>query len=172
MTQREDYTDEEWAQIIAAPVAVIAAVIGASPGGPLSIMQEVAAAVKGFEQAAAERRDNPLIAALLLTLKGRFEAATGKGADPANEQVDIIELGKDPARCVAACSDARALLARKAPPEIAAELCAWLYQLADDVARAATEGGFLGIGGEQVNDKERAILAELAAALGVTPAAA
>jgi hypothetical protein len=172
MTQREDYTDEEWAQIVAAPVAVIAAVIGASPGGPLSIMQEVGAAVKGFEQAATERRENPLIAALLVTLKGRFEAATSKGADPANEQVDIMELGKDPARCVAACRDARALLDRKAPAEPAAELRSWLYELAEAVAHAATEGGFFGMGGEQVNAKERAILAELADALGVTPAGA
>lgn len=165
MSERADYSDEEWGTIVGAPVAVIAAVIGSSPSGPVAIMQEVGAAVKSFERAAEERRDNPLIAALLVTLKGRFEAF-GK-SDPANEQVDIMELGKDPARAVALCREARELLERKAPPEHAAELRAWLYELAESVARAAPEGGFFGMGGEQVNAKEQAILDELAAALGV-----
>lgn len=171
MSERQDYTDEEWATIIAGPVAVISAVIGASPGGPVAIMQEVGAAVKSFEQAAAERRSNPLIAALLVTLKGRFEAFSGKKGDPAAEQVDIIELGKDPARAVAKVRELRDLLERKAPPEPAAELRAWLYELAVAVAHGALEGGFLGMGGERVNDKERAMLAEIAEALGVAPSA-
>lgn len=172
MSEREAYTDEEWATVVSAPVAVIAAVIGSSPGGPVAIMREVGAAVKAFEQAAEQRRDNPLIAALLVTLKGRFEAFTGKAGDPAAEQIDIFELGKDPARALAACRDARELLQRKAPAEHAAELLAWLYTLAEDVAHAAPEGGFLGMGGEQVNDEERAILAQIAEALGIaTPPA-
>lgn len=171
MSEREAYTDEEWATVVAAPVAVIAAVIGSSPGGPLAIMQEVGAAVKGFERAAEQRRGNPLIAALLLSLKSRFEAFTGKAGDPAAEQIDIFELGKDPARALAACRAARELLARKAPPEAAAELLGWLYELAGDVARAAPEGGFLGLGGAQVNEQERAILAQIAAALGLDPPA-
>ncbi|HMQ31923.1 MAG TPA: hypothetical protein PKD53_14435 [Chloroflexaceae bacterium] len=169
MSEREDYSDEEWATVVSAPVAVIAAVIGASPGGPLAIMQEVGAAVKAFERAAEERRANPLIAAVLVTLKGRFEAFMGKAGDPAAEQVDIMELGKDPERAVAAVAAARELLARKAPPEHAAELRAWLYELAVDVAHAAPEGGFLGMGGEQVSAPEQAMLDRLAEALAVTP---
>jgi hypothetical protein len=173
MTERSDYTDAEWATLVGAPVAVIAAVIGASPNGPVGIAQEVGAAVKSFEQAAETRRDNPLIAALLLTLKGRFEAFTGKTSDDAAvEQVDIFALGSDRARAMAAIVAARDLLAQKAPPELAAEIRAWLLELADNVAAAAAEGGFLGIGGEQVNDKERGALGEIAAALGGSPRSA
>lgn len=167
MTERGDYTDEEWAALTGAPVAVIAAVIGASPNGPVGIAQEVGAAVKAFEQAAETRRENPLIAALLLTLKGRFEAFTGKQPDDAAaEQVDIFALGSDPARAIAAIRAAHDLLAQKAPPELAAEVRAWLLELGESVAKAATEGGFMGIGGEQVSAKEHAALAEIAAALG------
>jgi hypothetical protein len=167
MSERQDYNDAEWAVIIAAPVAVIAAVIGASPGGPVSIMQEVGAAVRTFERAAQERRANPLIVALLLTLKGRFEAVMGGPGDPATDQVDIMELGRDPERALAACRAARELLDQRAPAQHAGELRAWLYELALAVAHAAPEGGFLGIGGEQVNAEERAILARIAEALGV-----
>lgn len=166
MTERSAYTDEEWATIVAAPVAVIAAVIGASPNGPLGISQEVAAAVRAFERAAETHRDNPLITALLLTLRDRFNASMGKvPEDAATEQVDIFALGRDPARAVAACRAASMLLADRAPPDIATDVRTWLVELGEAVARAANEGGFMGMGGELVNAKERAILAEIAAAL-------
>ncbi len=167
MSERQEYTDEEWATLIGAPIAVIAAVIGASPSGPIGISQEVAAAVRVFEDAAENRRSNPLIAAMLVTLRDRFNAYIGKSADdPAVEQIDIFALGRDPARAVAACREAGELLARKAPPDTTAEVRAWLIDLSHQVAQAAIEGGFMGMGGERVNQRERAILAELAAALG------
>lgn len=167
MSERGDYTDEEWATLTGAPVAVIAAVIGASPNGPVGIAQEVGAAVQAFERAAETRRDNPLIAAMLLTLKGRFEAFTGKASeDAAVEKLDIFALGSDPARALAAIGAARELLAQKAPPELAGEVGDWLLELAESVAAAASEGGFMGIGGEQVSAGEREALAAIAAALG------
>lgn len=166
MSVRERYSDEEWAAVIAAPAAVIAAVIGSSPSNPLGIMQEVGAAVKAFEQAAEQRRGNELIAAVLLALKGRFEAYMGKQPeDPAASQIDIFALGKDPARAVAAVRSASAVLAAKGPPTEAAELRAWLLEIANTVAEAAPEGGFLGMGGEQVSAEERAIIGELRQAL-------
>lgn len=167
MTERDAYTDEEWAALTGAPVAVIAAVIGASPNGPVGIAQEVGAAVAAFERAAETRRENPLIAALLLTLRDRFAAFTGKAPeDAASAQVDIFALGADRERSLAAIAAARELLERKATPELTAEVRAWLLELAESVAGAASEGGFFGVGGEQVNAKERGALAEIAAALG------
>jgi hypothetical protein len=78
-----------------------------------------------------------------------------------------MELGRDPERAVASVAAARELLDRKAPAKHGHELRVWLYELANAVAQAASEGGFLGMGGEQVNAKERAILASIAQALGV-----
>jgi len=167
MSERQEYTNEEWATLIGAPIAVIAAVIGASPSGPIGISQEVAAAVRAFEDAAETRRSNPLIADMLVTLRDRFSAYVGKHADdPAVAQIDIFALGRDPARAIAACRKAGELLARKTPPDVSAEVRAWLIDLSSKVAHAAIEGGFMGMGGERVNERERAILAEIAAALG------
>jgi hypothetical protein len=166
MAQRDEYTDTEWATLVGAPVAVIAAVIGASPSGPVGISQEVAAAVAFFERSAQERRDNPLIAGLLLTLKDRFEAFGGKQSDDRSvEQVDLFALGTNRELALATIGEAGALLAQKAPEAIGAELRDWLLELAGAVADAATEGGFLGIGGEQVSANEREVVAAIAAAL-------
>ncbi len=168
MTDRTAYTDDEWSQLIAAPAAVIAAVIGASPGGPVAIMQEVGAAVKFFEAAARTRQDNSLIAALLVTLKGHFESYLGKGSpDEAVAGIDIMAMGKDPQAAVAMVALVPGLLAAKGAGAAGDELRAWMNELAHVVAHAATEGGFLGMGGEQVNAAETQILNDLGAALGL-----
>ena len=48
----------------------------------------------------------------------------------------------------------------------------WLAGIAKSVAEAAPEGGFLGFGGTQVSEAEKATVAEIAAALGVAPPSA
>jgi hypothetical protein len=59
------------------------------------------------------------------------------------------------------------LLARKAPAPEAEGYKRWLLTVAQRVAEAAKEGGFLGIGGVRVSEAEQATLAEIAGALGV-----
>lgn len=172
MTTRDAYSDAEWKLIITAPVAIISAVIGVSPGGPVGISQEVSAAVQTFEAAAQQQADNPLIAAVLVALKGRFESFMGKQPDdPASADIDFMALGRDPGQAVTICRDMTALLAQKAPAPEAEEFRRWLLTLATRVAQAANEGGVLGFGGERVNDKERQLLADLAAALDAPPPA-
>jgi hypothetical protein len=58
----------------------------------------------------------------------------------------------------------RAIVDQKAPGD-AADFQLWLQEIASNVAAAAKEGGFLGIGGVAVSDAEKATLAEIQAAL-------
>ena len=44
----------------------------------------------------------------------------------------------------------------------------WLASISQSVAEAASEGGFLGFGGVQVSDAEKATLDQVAAALKLT----
>lgn len=170
MTDRAAYTDAEWNQMITAPAAVIAAVIGISPGNPVAIMQEVGAAVAFFEQTAKTHQHNPLIAALLVTLKGYFDSYLGKGTpDAAVAGIDIMALGKDPQAAVAQVALIPALLRAKVAGSAGDELRTWLLDLAHAVANAAREGGFLGIGGELVNAAEAQLLRDLAVALELNP---
>ncbi|MFC6618510.1 hypothetical protein [Deinococcus radiophilus] len=54
----------------------------------------------------------------------------------------------------------------KASPEEAQSYRTMLQTVAQRVAEAAKEGGFLGMGGEQINDKERQVLAQLDELMG------
>jgi len=60
-----------------------------------------------------------------------------------------------------------ALLEAKAPADAPA-FKTWLAAVSERVAEASKEGGFLGFGGVQVSDAEKATLAEIDAALGRT----
>jgi hypothetical protein len=61
--------------------------------------------------------------------------------------------------------EASAILNAKAPQE-AAGFTAWLQAIGQKVAEASSEGGFLGIGGVQVSDAEKATIADISKALG------
>jgi len=71
-------------------------------------------------------------------------------------------------RAIDALRSAAAVVEQKAPSD-AASYKAWLTRIANNVAEAAKEGGFLGFGGVDVSDAEKATLAEIAAALGHGP---
>lgn len=167
MTRIDDFSEEDRSLLRWAPVAVISAVIGSSPGGPVAIMQETGAAVKYFEQSAESHRNNPLVAEALIALKGRFETYFHKPEEGAAREINFFELGKDPNRALEICREANLLISDKADQEDADEYRNWLVELANSVAHGAKEGSFMGIGGELVNDKERAMLHSIAEALGI-----
>ena len=93
------------------------------------------------------------------TAEGRKAASDGLRAKLGGEQPgDIKTMALDGLRQVAA------LLAAKAPADAAA-FKPWLGQISQNVAEAASEGGFLGFGGVQASDAEKATLAEISTAL-------
>jgi hypothetical protein len=71
------------------------------------------------------------------------------------------------ARAIEALRRAAAIIDAKAPPQEAREFKTWLRSISQEVAEAAKEGGFLGIGGERVSEAEQAALREIVEALGV-----
>ena len=64
------------------------------------------------------------------------------------------------------CRAAAALVDAKSAPQEAAEYKQWALSVAEKVAMAASEGGFLGFGGEQFSEPEKHFLSEIEAALG------
>jgi hypothetical protein len=67
-----------------------------------------------------------------------------------------------------ACRQVATILGAKARPEDAVAFKAYLLRVANTVSGAAKEGGFLGIGGQAVSPQEQQIVAQIAAALGVS----
>jgi hypothetical protein len=69
---------------------------------------------------------------------------------------------------VANATQAREILAAKSTPDEAGSYKAWVIDIVDRVINRTRSGGFLGIGGERVDDEERKFRSELAAALAAS----
>jgi hypothetical protein len=162
MSTKADYTREEWELLLKAPMMAAIAIVAASPSGPIGVLKEMFAVGKGY-LAGAEGTSNALIAAVVADVQ-----AGSRPSMPA-------ERPKDPAavkaQALGASRAVAALLGRKAPGE-AEGFKRWVLATAQKAAEAAKEGGFLGMGGVQVSDAEKAALAEVAGALGIAPGAA
>ena len=70
------------------------------------------------------------------------------------------------AKAIADAAAVNTLLNEKVDAADAGEYRAWVMSVATEVAKAAKEGGFLGIGGEEVSEGETETMAEIASALG------
>jgi hypothetical protein len=107
---------------------------------------------------------NPLIKALV----SDFGNAEGRrtARDGLKQKLTGLKPAEIPAKCIETLRQAGAVVDAKAPADAAA-FKGWLRQISQHVAQAATEGGFLGIGGVPVSDAEKATLKEISSALGL-----
>ena len=158
MTTKSDFTEDDWSRIVRAPFVAGMAISLADPGGPIEATKETMATLKSATnppsreqllaevaleiQAMTQQRQNPL--------SGYRPAVEGA---PAGEQV-LVELRA-----------AQALVAAKATPEETAAFGRWLLTAAQAAADAAKEGGFMGIGAQQVSKREQAMLDQVRAAV-------
>jgi hypothetical protein len=65
------------------------------------------------------------------------------------------------------CKKANELLQSKSTPQEAEEFKKWTLDIAESVAKAAKEGGFLIFGGTQISDGEKKLFTDIAEALNV-----
>ena len=161
MTNKTDYTDEEWTVLLRAPMVAGLAISFADPGGPIELTKEVLAAQRTLS---APDSDEELLTAVsqdaLAHAQHRENVMSGfkpKGAMAGQQIIDELRKAND-------------ILIAKATPEEAAAFRTWLVTAAQASADAAGEGGFLGIGAEQVSGREHDMIARIAKELGVDPA--
>lgn len=147
MTTKADFNAEEWSTIANAPFLTGMLVIAADRGGTV---RESLAAQRAYQEALANE-PGELLRAVLTT-----PAALDPAHRPASPE-DLRRVAPDTLR------RAIALLEDKARDEEVVEYKRFVYAMADSVARAHREGGFLGIGGTQVSEHEQAALDEIAA---------
>jgi hypothetical protein len=156
MTRQESFSNDEWALLGDAPLAAAAAVAVASPGGG---RREAAAMVEGWREAGARFGSSELMGEVVAGLDP--EARQGGSAGGAGYTYDtIIDEAVD------LCSRAVALLGARAAPEEREEYMAFVINLAERVAWANSEGGFMGVGGEAMSREERTVMGAVARALG------
>ena len=139
----------------------------------LATIKELMASAKAYMSGIKTYPDNEIIQGILPNLDNREEALTQakdfreKAATRLKEkQIDneakIRQLLLDDTR------EINRLLNEKATATETDEYKEWALSVAESVARAAKEGGFLGFGGEQISAGEKALFSELAQVLGVT----
>ncbi len=152
MTGKAEFNAEEWSVVVGAPLLTAMMVVAADRGG--SVRESVAVAREYGE--ARERYDSEFMSALLATPPA---AATQRPAGPA----DLHDAA------TAGLREAVAILERVATEDDVVDYKRFVFGLAESVARAHKEGGFLGIGGKEVSESEQAALDEIAAIFDEAP---
>jgi hypothetical protein len=160
MSGKADFTVDEWDLLRSSPLMASLLVVAASPSGPVGLIQESTAAGKLIMQTAGTAQ-TPLLKTLAEDVMQTMTIPKPPpGASPGQVQGAAAEILKRTSE----------LLAKKATPEEASEVKAWLAKVAQATAEAAKEGGFLGFGGTLVSDQEKAALTTVNSALGLNAA--
>jgi hypothetical protein len=156
MTRKADFNAEEWSTIADGPLYAGMRVISADRGGTL---RESLAMGRVYQEARAHHGESELLDELIKSPPSidpeRVRAAGGDVAAVASQQL----------------RDAIAILEAKANPAEIDAYKRFVMTVAQAVAGAHKEGGFLGIGGKQISDAENRALDEASTALGAPPAA-
>ena len=160
MTMKSDYTPQEWRQLLQTPAAAGMYIMMADPNFLIGNMKEaLAVSASIFSR---EKGDNSeLLANLLAEFKEREMAKQACLEFDKKDVASVKQTARD------ALKNAISILEHKATAEEAEEIKIWLYDVSVKAANAAKEGGFLGIGGTRVSEKEKVALQELSGLLGV-----
>ena len=156
MTRRADFNAEEWATVVDAPIYAALRVVAASHGGRL---RESLALGRAYQDARAHRGESELLDELVKS------PPAIDADDVRHAQSNIAEVA------TRRLEDAMRVVGAKATPAETDSYKTFVMTVAQAVASAHKEGGFLGIGGKQITDAEEQALDELSRALGPPPSA-
>jgi hypothetical protein len=147
MTTKADFNADEWATITAAPALAAMFVSAAEPGGGL---RESLSASRAYASARAQDATGLMrdVLATPPTIDASARATLAK---------DLQHQAPDKLR------QAIAILERNTGDDEVNAYKRFVYSVAEAVAHAHREGGFLGIGGTDVSEREQAALDEIAA---------
>jgi hypothetical protein len=149
MTSKSAFNAEEWAVVAEAPALAALRVVAADRGGTVRESLSLARAY-----AEARKRGGGGLLDEIVSTPPQLDPSRFKNPD---------ELGRQGSQRL---REAVEIVERTATPEEVEEYRRFILDVADTVAHAHREGGFLGIGGKEVSDEEQAVLDEIRATLG------
>jgi hypothetical protein len=160
MVTKTDFTEQEWAAVVDAPQMAGIAVMVAGASGVIGSIKEAAAAAGSVF--AGTTHASELIRLIsgkeeMQAAQSRIRAAMGEFGDK-DPNVWVHE------QTVATLQRAGLIMKAKAPTDFDTYR-EWILSIADKVANAAKEGGFLGFGGERVSEGEVKMIAAIKSAL-------
>jgi hypothetical protein len=150
VTTKSDFTDEDWARVVRAPFIAGLAITLSDPGGPFELTKESMATMKAATNPPSREQ---LLADVALEVQALAQDKTHplKGYKP-DKQSHPGEQVLEELRQV------RAIVEAKATHEEAVAFGLWLASVAQAAAEAAKDGGFMGIGAQQVSEREQSML--------------
>jgi hypothetical protein len=155
VTSKADFNAEDWSTVVDGPLYAGLRVIAADRGGTL---RESMAMGRVYQEARAKQGASPLLDELIKSPPAidpeRLQQAGG----------DLSGVTTDHLR------KAMAILHATATAEEADSYKTFVMTVAQAVAAAHKEGGFLGIGGTRISEAEDQALDEISLALGAPPA--
>lgn len=168
-----DLEEHELRLLAALPQLIGGAMAAAGRSGPFGTGKELMTASMAVLEGARSFPENALLRAILPDAspgadRGAQRDEAAKTRDWAMQHVR--EKGANTSEAMIAmvledAAEASAILSRMDAQE-AGEYRQWAMQIAERVAQAATEGGFLGFGGERLSAREQQLLDQLRTVLG------
>lgn len=153
MTKKADFNAEEWSAVVEGPLLAGVRVVTAARGGTI---RESLAMGQTYAKAREQHGDSELLDDLVA-------APPGVDRERLRSAADIRAISTDRLR------EAVRLLEQKASAEEVEAYKRFVVTVAEAAANAHREGGFMGVGGQQVSDSEQAALKEIRAILQLGP---
>ena len=163
MTTKEAFTAEEWTQLETAPIYAGMGIIAADPA-VTSIFKESAAMAKAMVQNPVPAGAQDLVGGIVAELNKKAENKE-KFEEP---QFDTKDPEAIMQQIYAYVGGAAAIVDQKAGADEARGYKEWLLSVAQSVAEAGKEGGFLGIGAVRVSEQEKTVLDNYSKTLGLS----
>jgi hypothetical protein len=161
MTGRADFSDEEWERLGRAPLLAGLAITLADPGGPFEALKESRAVLTMLLETAQEGGYGDFVQSIARDVAAKAQRRENPlaGFTPdRNKALDAI---------LAELRSVYALLVDRATEDEVDDYREWMRIASQRAALAAKEGGFLGIGGRLVSDREQEMLETLGEIFGV-----
>ena len=150
MTSKSDFPDDEWPRVIRAPLVAGMAIMLADPGGPIEATKETMASIRTATNPPTREQ---LVTEVALDVQAEVQAKRNplKGFKPTGASSPGDQV-------LAELTAVQEIVAARATDDEAAAFGRWLVASAQADADAAKEGGFMGIGAEQVSEREQEML--------------
>lgn len=153
MTTKADFNAEEWTTLVEAPLWAGMSVLSAERGGTI---RESFAIGKAYAEARRQQGQSSLLDAIVASPPSVDPSSLKQGGG------DVQQLAATKLQTAMTTVDA------KASGEEAQAYKGFILSVAEATAAANKEGGFAGIGGTPVSEKEQAALDAIRGTLGLT----
>lgn len=164
MSTLADYTQDEIEKMMAAPMLVSMYVMGTALSGPVGLVKEMMAGVDTAMKAAKAAAPDSVLSVLFA--EENMKAQQDKMQQETKESTQgAQDMAQAKAKMLGDIKTAVGIISTKGSADEAAAYKQLMVQAAENVANAAKEGGFMGIGGVLVNDAEKQAISEISAAV-------